>query len=68
MQAAYDTALQQGLQCALENMDLRSELAAAADVQAQAVGLARSQSAAEAAASKLHLQTRYSLSSDFLVH
>ena len=67
MQAAYDTALQQGLQCALENMDLRSELAAA-DVQAQAVGLARSQSAAEAAASKLHLQTRYSLSSDFLVH
>ncbi|KAL0026569.1 hypothetical protein WJX77_006982 [Trebouxia sp. C0004] len=55
---AYDTALQQGLQCALENMDLRSELAAAANVQAQAVSLARSESAAEAAASKLHLQTK----------
>ena len=59
MQDAYDTALQQGLQCALENMDLRSELAAAANVQAQAVSLARSESAAEAAASKLHLQTKY---------
>ncbi|KAA6423704.1 MAG: hypothetical protein FRX49_06275 [Trebouxia sp. A1-2] len=55
---AYDTALQQGLQCALENMDLRSELAAAANVQAQAVSLARAESAAEAAASKLHLQTK----------
>ncbi len=59
MQDAYDTALQQGLQCALENMDLRSELAAAANVQAQAVSLARSESAAEAAASKLHLQRKY---------
>jgi hypothetical protein len=59
MQDAYDTALQQGLQCALENMDLRSELAKAANVQAQAVSLARSESAAEAAASKLHLQTKY---------
>ena len=59
MQDAYDTALQQGLQCALENMDLRSELAAAADMQAQAVSLARSESAAEAAASKLHLQMKY---------
>jgi len=59
MQDAYDTALQQGLQCALENMDLRSELATAANVQAQAVSLARSESAAEAAASNLHLQTKY---------
>lgn len=58
MQDSYDAALQQGLQCALENMDLRAELAAAADVQADAVSLARSHSAAEAAASKLHLQTK----------
>ena len=58
LQDAYDAALQQGLQCALENMQLRSELAAAADVQAHAVSLARSQSAADAAASKLHLQIK----------
>ena len=58
MQGSYDAALQQGLQCALENMSLRAQLAAAADVQANAVSLARSQSAAEAAASKLHLQTK----------
>ena len=58
MQDSYDAALQQGLQCALENMDLRAELAAAADVRANAVSLARSQSAADAAASKLHLQTK----------
>ncbi|KAL3139979.1 hypothetical protein ABBQ38_004266 [Trebouxia sp. C0009 RCD-2024] len=55
---SYDAALKQGLQCALENMDLRAELAAAADVQANAVSLARSHSAAEAATSKLHLQTK----------
>lgn len=59
MQDAYGAALQQGLQCALENMELRSELAAAADVRLHAVSLARSESAAEAAASKLHLQTKY---------
>ena len=58
VQDSYDAALQQGLQCALENMDLRAELAAAADVRANAVSLARSQSAADAAASKLHLQTK----------
>lgn len=58
MQDSYDGALQQGLQCALENMDLRAELAAAANVRANAVSLARSQSAADAAASKLHLQTK----------
>ena len=58
MQDAYGAALQLGLQCALENMELRAELAVAADVQADAVTLARSQSAADAAASKLHLQTK----------
>ena len=58
MQGSYNDALQQGLQCALENVTLRAELAAAADVQAEAVSLARSESAAEAAASKLHLQTK----------
>lgn len=58
MQDSHDAALQQGLQCALENMDLRAELASAADVRATAVDLARSQSAADAAASKLHLQKK----------
>lgn len=58
MQEVHDAALQQGLQCALENMDLRAELAAAAAVQAEAVELARSQAALEAAASKLHLQAK----------
>ena len=58
MQDVHDAALQQGLQCALENMDLRAELAAAATVQAQAVELAREQAASEAAASKLHLQAK----------
>lgn len=55
---SYDAALKQGLQCALENINLRADLAAAADVQADAVNLARSHSAADAAASKLHLQTK----------
>lgn len=58
MQDVHDAALQQGLQCALENMDLRAELAAAAMVQAEAVELARAQAASEAAASKLHLQAK----------
>lgn len=58
VQDVHDAALQQGLQCALENMDLRAELAAAAEVQAKAVELAHSQAASEAAASKLHLQAK----------
>lgn len=58
IQDSYDAALKQGLQCALENINLRADLAAAADVQADAVNLARSHSAADAAASKLHLQTK----------
>lgn len=58
MQGVHDAALQQGLQCALENMGLRAELAAAAMVQAEAVELARAQAASEAAASKLHLQAK----------
>lgn len=58
LQEVHDASLQQGLQCALENMDLRAELAAAAEIQTQAVELARSQATSQAAASKLHLQAK----------